>query len=81
MMAHRVPGEKQVNIGSGSDITIMDLARLICDILDYRRRIELDTSKPDGTPRKLLDSRKINAMGWKLPIELSRGIRELQVPA
>jgi GDP-L-fucose synthase len=73
-------GEQHVNVGSGTDITILDLAKLICDILDYRGSIELDKSKPDGTPRKLLDCSKINAMGWRPSIELRRGIRELSVP-
>jgi GDP-L-fucose synthase len=79
-LMQRYSAEQHVNVGSGSDIAILDLAKLICEILDYSGAIELDTSKPDGTPRKLLDSGKINAMGWRPSIELSRGIGELQVP-
>ena len=65
-----------VNIGVGEDITIRELAELICDILDYRGRLVFDSTKPDGTPRKLLDVAKINALGWSPKIPLREGIAQ-----
>lgn len=67
--------EKQfLNIGSGNDISIKDLAYTIKNILKYEGTIEFDTSKPDGTPRKLMDVSKINSLGWKPKIPLEQGI-------
>ncbi|MFZ4797163.1 MAG: GDP-L-fucose synthase family protein [Bacteroidia bacterium] len=63
-----------LNIGSGNDISIKDLAYTIKNILKYEGTIEFDTSKPDGTPRKLMDVSKVNALGWKPKIELEQGI-------
>jgi GDP-L-fucose synthase len=66
-----------INIGMGEDITINDLALLIKDIVGYTGRIEHDTSKPDGTPRKLMDVQKINNLGWKAAIDLREGIEKV----
>ncbi len=63
------------NVGSGSDQSIRDLAVLIASIVDYRGEIEWDASKPDGTPRKWLDSTKIQSTGWRPSITLEEGIR------
>ena len=63
-----------INIGSGSDISIRELAELIADIVGYRGRIVFDASKPDGTPRKLLDVCRMQALGWKPRISLRDGI-------
>lgn len=63
-----------INIGTGHDISIKDLALLIKRIIGYEGELRFDTSKPDGTPRKLMDVSKINAMGWKHTIELAQGI-------
>lgn len=63
-----------VNIGVGEDIEIRELARLISDIVGYKGSIVQDTSKPDGTPRKLMDVSKLHAMGWKARIPLREGI-------
>jgi GDP-L-fucose synthase len=63
-----------VNIGVGEDITIRELAELIKEIVGFRGALEFDTSKPDGTPRKLLDVSKINGLGWKAKIGLAEGI-------
>lgn len=63
-----------VNIGSGSDISIMELAELVADVVGYTGEIRTDPSKPDGMMRKLLDSSKINAMGWKATTDLRTGI-------
>jgi GDP-L-fucose synthase len=67
-------GDEHVNVGSGEDIRIVDLARLVCRIVGAEPRIELDPTKPDGTPRKLLDIGKIRALGWNPSIPLEEGI-------
>lgn len=67
--------ENFINIGFGSDITISDLAEMVKAIIGFDGRIEWDTSKPDGTPRKLLDSSRIFAMGWRPTVDLDAGIR------
>ncbi|MXP30859.1 NAD-dependent epimerase/dehydratase family protein [Erythrobacter jejuensis] len=67
-------GEEHVNIGSGSDLTIADLARTVCDVVGFTGSITYDTSKPDGTPRKLMDGSKIAALGWRPRTELQAGI-------
>lgn len=66
-----------INIGSGSEISIRDLAYLVADIVGFRGRIVFDTSKPDGTFRKLLNSSRLNDMGWKPVVELRHGIADL----
>lgn len=66
-----------VNVGTGTDLTILELAHLIAGIVGYTGSIHKDTSKPDGTPRKLMDVSKINAMGWKAKISLEEGIRRV----
>lgn len=66
---------EHVNIGVGKDLTIKELAELIKKIVGYEGEIEFDTSKPDGTPRKLLDVSKIMALGWEPKISLEEGIR------
>ncbi len=63
-----------LNIGSGKDISIKDLAITIKNILNYEGSIKFDTSKPDGTPRKLMDVSKINSLGWNSKIDLAQGI-------
>ncbi|MDB5017626.1 MAG: GDP-fucose synthetase [Mucilaginibacter sp.] len=67
--------EGLVNIGTGEDISIKDLALLIKDIIGYQGQIDFDTSKPDGTPRKLMDVTKLHGKGWKHKVELEEGIR------
>ena len=64
-----------VNIGTGEDITIKDLTLLIKHIVGYEGEIRHDTTKPDGTPRKLMDVSKLNGLGWKASITLEEGIR------
>lgn len=66
-----------VNIGIGEDIEIGELALLIKEITGYKGSVEFDTSKPDGTPRKLMDVSKINALGWKARIHLREGIESV----
>jgi len=64
-----------INIGTGEDVSILELARLIGREVGFRGRIDLDSSKPDGTPRKLLDVRKIHSLGWRAKISLEEGVR------
>jgi GDP-L-fucose synthase len=64
-----------INIGTGEDIPILELARLIQSIVGFTGTIEHDLSKPDGTPRKLMDVRKLTAKGWKAKIGLAEGIK------
>lgn len=64
-----------VNIGTGEDISIKDLALLIKKIIGFEGELEFDSSKPDGTPRKLMDVSKLHAAGWKHKIQLEDGIR------
>jgi len=68
-------GISHINIGCGEDISISDLACIIGDIIDYKGEIRYDTSKPDGTPRKLLDISKLRDLGWESTITLHEGIR------
>ena len=63
-----------INIGTGEDLTIRELAELICQVVGFRGKLVWDRSKPDGTPRKLLDVTKINSLGWKAKIRLREGI-------
>ena len=70
-------GEQFVNIGSGTDLTIKDLALLIKDIVGYTGDIKHDLTKPDGTPRKLMDVSYLNSLGWKHKIELPEGIKQV----
>ncbi len=63
-----------VNVGTGEEISIKDLALLIKDVVGYEGELAFDPSKPDGTPRKLLDTSKINAAGWKAELSLRQGL-------
>lgn len=68
--------EEIVNIGVGDDLSILTLAELIKDIVGFQGALTFDPSKPDGTPRKLVDTTKINGLGWRARIGLEEGIRE-----
>ena len=69
--------EGWINIGTGEDLTIKELALTIANVVGYRGDVIWDTSKPDGTPRKLLNVDRINEMGWKAEIELRHGIESV----
>jgi GDP-L-fucose synthase len=73
LMTH-YSGEEHVNLGSGSDLSILELAKLIAAVVGYTGRIITDPSKPDGTPRKLLDISKITSLGWRPRIRLEQGL-------
>jgi len=64
-----------INVGSGEEITIRTLAETICDVLGFDGDLTFDATKPDGTPRKLLDGSRLAALGWKARIGLREGIR------
>ena len=68
-------GEDIVNIGVGEDLAIAELADLVKRVVEYQGEIVYDTSKPDGTPRKLVDVSRINGLGWRAGISLEAGIR------
>ena len=67
-------GESHVNVGTGVDLSILELAEMVRDIVHGDARIELDPSKPDGSPRKLLDVSKLRALGWQAGIPLAEGL-------
>ena len=70
------PMLSHINVGSGHDIAILDLARLVARIVGYDGRIETDPSKPDGTPRKLMDGSLLHRLGWEPAIDLEDGIAD-----
>ncbi len=67
-------GAEIVNIGWGEDVSILELAELVADVVGFDGKIVLDSSKPDGTPRKLLDTSKINGLGWSPRVKLRDGV-------
>ncbi|MFJ9809085.1 GDP-L-fucose synthase family protein [Streptomyces sp. NPDC101158] len=67
-------GDEPVNVGCGEDLAIRELASVVAEVTGYQGRIAWDTSKPDGTPRKLLDVSRINGLGWKPAITLRDGV-------
>ena len=68
--------DELINIGSGEEITIKNLANLICEVVGYNGSLLFDSSMPDGNPRKLLDSSKINSLGWKAKTKLKDGLEK-----
>nr|WP_269844926.1 GDP-L-fucose synthase [Tichowtungia aerotolerans] len=66
--------QSHINIGSGKEVTIKELAETVKDVVGFEGDLEWDASKPDGTPRKLMDSSRINALGWQPQVELREGI-------
>ena len=74
-LMQRYDSPEIINVGCGEDVTIAELARLIADIVEFRGRLVFDRSKPDGTPRKLLDVSKARALGWQATTRLADGIR------
>ncbi len=69
-------GEEIINVGVGEDLTIRELAELIKEVVGYRGEIVFDTSKPDGTPRKLLDVSRLHQLGWRAKIPLREGLAQ-----
>ena len=75
-LMHHYESDEIVNVGTGQDVSIHELARMITEITGFRGRMRFDSSKPDGTPRKLLDVTRLTNLGWKAGIPLRRGIEE-----
>ena len=69
-------GNEFVNIGTGEDVTILEVAQMIKEIVGFDGALEFDASKPDGTPRKLLDVSRINSLGWKAKVPLRDGLKK-----
>jgi len=75
-LMERYEDERPINVGWGTDISIADLAEKICQVVEYTGRLRFNPSKPDGTPRKLLDTQRLTALGWTPKIDLDTGIRQ-----
>jgi GDP-L-fucose synthase len=73
--ANTKPMLSHINVGTGEDITIAELARMVAKVVGYAGRIEQDPSKPDGSPRKLMDVSRVKALGWKPRVGLEEGLR------
>ena len=72
--AHTQPMQSHINVGFGDDITIKELAQAVGKTVGYQGVIDFDTSKPDGSPRKLMDSSRLNALGWQAQVGLKAGL-------
>jgi GDP-L-fucose synthase len=68
-------GQSHINVGYGSDVTIREVATVISKIVGFTGRIELDAGKPDGTPRKLMDSEIARNLGWSPKVNLEEGLK------
>ena len=75
-LAKHYSGDIQINVGSGEEISIRKLAELVCEIVGFDGSLVFDTSKPDGTPRKLADVSRLKSMGWNHSIPLRHGVRD-----
>lgn len=73
-LLEKYSGLEHVNVGSGKEVTIKELAELVKDVVGYEGEIIWDSSKPDGTPRKLMDSSKLANLGWEPKISLKDGL-------
>jgi GDP-L-fucose synthase len=74
--AHTSPMESHINVGYGSDVTIAELAKAVGEAVGYQGEINFDISKPDGTPRKWMDSSKLNRLGWRPHVALKQGLEK-----
>ena len=72
---HTEPMLSHINVGFGDDLTILELAQAVARTVGYAGRIELDPGKPDGTPRKLMDSTRLRSLGWQPRVPLDEGLR------
>ncbi|MBT8582067.1 GDP-L-fucose synthase [Polynucleobacter paneuropaeus] len=73
---HTEPMQSHINVGFGEDVTITDLAKAIAKAISYSGKIGFDTSKPDGSPRKWMDSTRINRLGWQAKVDLEAGLKQ-----
>lgn len=72
--ANTSPAAPHLNVGSGVEVSIRTVAEMIAKVVGYGGRIDFDVSKPDGTPRKLMDSNRLNTLGWRPNIDLETGL-------
>ena len=70
------PQLSHINVGSGEEYSIMELSKMIANITNYHGKIVFDKTKPDGTPRKLIDSSILKSTGWKPKIDLKKGLED-----
>jgi len=75
-LMQRYSGMEHINVGCGADLTIMEVARLVADVVGYQGPIATDPSRPDGTPQKLLDVSKLASLGWKAKTDLRDGVEK-----
>jgi GDP-L-fucose synthase len=68
-------GDGHINIGSGKDLSILELTKLICDVVGFVGALRNDLSKPDGTPQKLLSVERLSALGWAPRVSLREGLK------
>ena len=71
---HTHPMQSQINVGFGNDVTINELALTVSNIVGFKGEIQFDVSKPDGSPRKWMDSSKLNTLGWQASVSLTKGL-------
>jgi len=75
-LMERYADEAPVNVGWGEDLTIRELATMVARVVGYEGRLSFDATKPDGTPRKLLDVSRLQGLGWRPTIRLEDGLRQ-----
>lgn len=75
-LLERYSGSDHINVGTGQEVTIAEVAQMICTMVGFKGRLIFDRSRPDGTPRKLMDSTKLRAMGWVSQIDLAKGLAD-----
>jgi GDP-L-fucose synthase len=72
---HTQPMLSHINVGCGADVTIMEVAQAVAQTVGYTGRIHTDPAKPDGSPRKLMDSTRLTALGWRAQVGLDAGLQ------
>jgi GDP-L-fucose synthase len=73
--AHTQPMQSHINVGTGEDLSIAELAQQVATVVGYQGRIDFDTSKPDGPPRKLMNVQRLTQLGWQASTPLAAGIQ------
>jgi GDP-L-fucose synthase len=74
--SHVYPQQSHINVGYGSDVSIADLAKTIAKVINYQGNIIFDVTKPDGAPRKFMDSKLLNKLGWSPKVDLATGLKK-----
>ena len=73
--AHTLPMQSHINVGFGSDVTIAELAQTVGKVVGFDGQITFDVTKPDGAPRKLMDSARLQSLGWTAKVDLEAGLK------